>query len=67
MLMPPTEYTTIAPGMPFELLNDGPDIPDLEGKGAEEMKRLYNLKLADYNRALQFQVQIKWLMLQANL
>ena len=65
MLMPPTEYATIAPGMPFELPNDGPDIPDLEGEGAEEMKQLYDLELADYNRALQFQVQIKWLMMQA--
>ena len=65
MLMPPKEYATIAPGMPFELPVDGPDIPDLKGEGAEEMKRLYDLKLADYNRALQFKVQIKWLMLQA--
>ena len=29
------------------------------------MKRLYNLELADYNRAAQFKVQIKWLLLQA--
>ena len=65
MLMPPNEYNTISPGMPFELPQDGPDIPDLEGEGAEEMKRLYNLELADYNRVLQFKVQIKWLMLQA--
>ena len=65
MLMPPEEYETIAPGMPFELPPDGPDIPDLEGDGAEEMKRLYDLELAYYNRALQFKVQIKWLMLQA--
>ena len=65
MLMPATEYTTVAPGMPFELPIDGPDILVLEGKGAKEMKRLYNLELADFNRALQFKVQIKWLMLQA--
>ena len=52
MLMPPAEYETIAPGMPFELPPDGPDIPDLEGEGAEEMKRLYDLELADYNRAM---------------
>ena len=65
MLMPPEEYKTIAPGMPFELPQDRPDIPDLEGDGAEEMKRLYDLELAYYNRALQFKVQIKWLMLQA--
>ena len=65
MLMPPAEYATIAPGMPLELpAADGPDIPDLEGEGAEEMKRLYDLELADYNRALQFKVQIKWLLLQ---
>ena len=38
ILMPPTEYATITPGMPFELPNDGPDIPDLKGEGAEEMK-----------------------------
>ena len=49
MLMPPADYDTIAPGMPFELPQDGPDIPDLEGEGAEEMKRLYDLELADYN------------------
>ena len=65
MLMPPDEYATIAPGMPFEMPADGPDIPDLEGEGAEEMKRLYDLELADYIRALQFKVQIKWLLLQA--
>ena len=29
------------------------------------MNWLYDLELADYNRALQFKVQIKWLMLQA--
>ena len=63
MLMPPEEYMTIAPGVPFELPPDRPDIPDLEGDGAEEMKRLYDLELADYIRALQFKVQIKWLML----
>ena len=45
ILMPPNEYNTIAPGMPFELPPDGPDIPDLEGDGAEEMKRLYDLEL----------------------
>ena len=55
----------IAPRMPFKIPNDGPDIPDLEGEGVKEMKRLYDLELAVYNRALQFQVQIKWLMLQA--
>ena len=38
MLMPAAEYNTIAPGMPFELPADGPDIPDLEGEGTEEMK-----------------------------
>ena len=38
MLMPAAEYETVAPGMPFELPADGPDIPDLEGEGAEEMK-----------------------------
>ena len=65
MLMPPDDYAIIAPGMPFELPPDGPDIPDLEGEGVEEMKRLYDLELADYNRALQFTVQIKWLMMQA--
>ena len=65
MLMPPADYKTITPGMPFKLPLDGPDIPHLEGNGAEAMKRLYDLKLADYNRALQFKVQIKWLLLQA--
>ena len=65
MLMPPAKYETITPGMLFELPPDRPDKPDLEGEGVEEMKRLYNLELADYNRALQLQVQIKWLMLQA--
>ena len=65
MLMPPQEYATIAPGMPFKIPNHRPDIPDLEGEGVKEMKRLYDLELAVYNRALQFQVQIKWLMLQA--
>ena len=65
MLMPPEEYNTIAPSMPFELLPDRPDIPNLEGEGAEAMKQLYDLKLADHNRTLQFKVQIKWLMLQA--
>ena len=65
MLMPPAEYNTIAPGMPFKLPPDGPDIPVLKGEGAEEMKRLYDLELANYNRAMQFKVQIKWLMLQA--
>ena len=65
MLMPPADYETIAPGMPFEIPPDGLDIPDLEGEGAEEMKRLYDLELADYNRAQQFKVQIKWLLLQA--
>ena len=54
-----------APGMPFKIPADGPDIPDLEGNGAEEMKQLYNLHSADYNRALQFKVQIKWLLLPA--
>ena len=52
MLMPAEEYATIAPGMLFKIPVDGPDIPDLEGEGAEEMKRLYNLDLADYNWAL---------------
>ena len=55
------------PGMPFELPVDGLDIPDLEGEGMEEMKHLYNLKLVDFNRALQFKVQIKWLIVQAIL
>ena len=65
MLMPPVEYNTIAQGMPFKLPPDGPDIPDFEGKGAKEMKHPYDLKLVDLNRALQFKVQIKWLLLQA--
>ena len=65
MLMPPAEYATIEPGKPFEIPADGPDIPDLKGEGANEMKRLYDLELADYNRATQFKVQIKWLLLQA--
>ena len=51
MLMPTVEYDTIAPGMPFELPGDGPDIPDLEVKGSEEMKHLHDLELADFNRA----------------
>ena len=38
MLMPLEEYNTIAPGMPLKLPPDRPDIPDLEGEGAEEMK-----------------------------
>ena len=65
MLMPPVEYNTITPGMPFKLPANGLDIPDLKGKGAKEMKCLYDLELANYNRALQFKVRIKWLLLQA--
>ena len=65
MLMPPKEYATVAPGMPFTIQADGPDISDLEGERAKEMKQLYDLELADYNRATLFMVQIKWLILNA--
>ena len=65
MFMPAPAYDELSPDAPFAIPEDGPDIPDLEGEGAEEMKRLYELELADYERALQFQVQIKNMLIQA--
>jgi hypothetical protein len=67
MLMPAGLYANLSPDVSFELPEDGPDIPEFEGKGivVEELKRLYELDLADYERALQFQNQIKNMLLQA--
>jgi hypothetical protein len=67
MLMPAGLYANLSPDTSFELPKDGPDIPEFEGEGiaVEELKRLYELDLADYERALQFQNQIKNMLLQA--
>jgi hypothetical protein len=65
MLMPAKEYAELSPDAPFDIEEDGPDIPELDGNDPEELRRLYELHLADYNRALQFRLQIKNLMLVA--
>jgi hypothetical protein len=65
MLMPAEEYAELSPDAAFAIEEDGPDIPELDGDDPEELRRLYELHLADYNRALQFRLQIKNLMLAA--
>ena len=65
MLMPSADYNTGAPGTPFIMPDTKPPIPNLSGPGAEERKQQYELDVADYNRALQFQSQIKKMMLVA--
>jgi hypothetical protein len=65
MLMPAEEYAELSPDHAFDIEEDGPDIPELDGDDPEELRRLYELHLADYNRAMQFRLQIKNLMLAA--
>ena len=65
MLVPSADYNTGAPGTPFIIPDTKPPIPNLSGPGAKERKQQYELDMANYNRALQFQLQIKKILLVA--